>query len=78
MGRPGSAASLSAYGGGRSGVDLLSERPTGLEHAIKASIPADYFGGSNQQLASAYTAEVEKGTGYLEAMTYCRDVGAVK
>lgn len=47
-------------------------------NAIKASIPPDYFGGSNQQLADAYTAEVAKGTGYLEAMTYCRTVGAVK
>ena len=47
-------------------------------NAIKASIPPAYFGGSNQQLASAYTAEVEKGTGYLEAMSYCRSVGAVK
>ncbi len=45
---------------------------------IKGSIPPDYFGGSNQQLADAYTAEVAKGTGYLEAMTYCRGVGAVK
>ena len=33
---------------------------------------------SNQQLADAYTAEVAKGTGYLEAMTYCRGVGAIK
>ncbi|MBB5224581.1 hypothetical protein HNP73_004552 [Amaricoccus macauensis] len=47
-------------------------------NAIKASIPPAYFGGSNQQLADAYTAEVEKGTGYLEAMTYCRSVGAIK
>jgi hypothetical protein len=47
-------------------------------NAIKASIPPDYFGGSNQQLADAYTAEVAKGTGYLEAMTYCRGVGAIK
>lgn len=47
-------------------------------NAIKASIPPDYFGGSNQQLADAYTAEVEKGTGHLEALQYCRSVGAVK
>lgn len=46
--------------------------------AIKASVPPDYFGGSNQQLASAYTAELEKGTGHLEALQYCRSVGAVK
>ncbi len=46
--------------------------------AIKASIPPDYFGGSNQQLADAYTAEVAKGTGHLEALQYCRGVGAVK
>ena len=46
--------------------------------AIKASIPPAYYGGSNQQLAGAYTDEVEKGTGYLESMTYCRSVGAIK
>jgi hypothetical protein len=47
-------------------------------NAIKASIPPDYFGGSNKQLADAYTAEVAKGTGHLEALQYCRSVGAVK
>lgn len=47
-------------------------------NAIKASIPPDYFGGSNRQLADAYTAEVERGTGHLEALQYCRSVGAVK
>ena len=37
---------------------------------IKASIPADYFGLGNQQLAQANAAEREKGTGYREAMAY--------
>lgn len=46
--------------------------------AIKASIPPDYFGQSNQQLASTYTKELAQGTGHLEALQYCRGVGAVK
>jgi ABC-type sugar transport system substrate-binding protein len=46
--------------------------------AIKASIPAEYFGLGNQQLASANAAEREKGNGYREAMAYCRSVGAIK
>lgn len=46
--------------------------------AIKASIPSEYFGGSNQRLASSYTAELQKGTGHLEALQYCRSVGAIK
>ncbi|PJN94291.1 hypothetical protein CNY89_15360 [Amaricoccus sp. HAR-UPW-R2A-40] len=45
---------------------------------IKASIPPDYFGLGNQQLAQANAAEREKGTGYREAMAYCRDVGAIQ
>lgn len=45
---------------------------------IKASIPPDYFGLGNQQLAQANAAEREKGTGYREAMAYCRDVGAIR
>ena len=45
---------------------------------IKASIPSDYFGLGNQQLAQANAAEREKGTGYREAMAYCRDVGAIQ
>ena len=46
--------------------------------AIKASIPADYFGLGNQQLASANAAAREKGTGYREAIAYCRSVGAIE
>lgn len=46
--------------------------------AIKASIPEEYFGKNNQQLASSYSAEMKKGNGYKEAIAYCRDVGAVK
>lgn len=45
---------------------------------IKASIPPDYFGLGNQQLAQANAAEREKGTGYREAIAYCRDVGAIR
>lgn len=45
---------------------------------IKASIPPDYFGLGNQQLAHANAAERERGTGYREAMAYCRDVGAIR
>jgi len=47
-------------------------------NAIKASIPTDYFGLSNQQLASANAAEREKGNGYREAIAYCRSVGAIE
>ena len=47
-------------------------------NAIKASIPPDYFGQSNQQLARTYTKELAQGTGHLEALQYCRGVGAVK
>jgi hypothetical protein len=46
--------------------------------AIKASIPAEYFGLGNQQLASANAAEREKGNGYREAVAYCRSLGAIK
>jgi hypothetical protein len=46
--------------------------------AIKASVPADYFGMSNQQLASTYTDEMQRGNGFKEAMAYCRDVGATR
>lgn len=45
---------------------------------IKASIPPDYFGLGNQQLAQANAAEREKGTGYREAIAYCRNVGAIR
>ena len=45
---------------------------------IKASIPPDYFGLGNQQLAQANATERERGTGYREAMAYCRDVGAIR
>lgn len=47
-------------------------------NAIKASIPPEYFGQSNQQLASTYTAELAQGTDHLQALQYCRGVGAVK
>ena len=46
--------------------------------AIKASIPAEYFGLGNQQLASTHTAEMQRGNGFKEAMAYCRSVGAIK
>lgn len=46
--------------------------------AIKASIPPDYFGQSNQQLAGTYTAEMKSGNGFKEAMAYCRGVGAIR
>lgn len=46
--------------------------------AIKASIPPDYYGGSNQSLASTYEAERRKGNGFKDAMAYCRSVGAIR
>jgi hypothetical protein len=46
--------------------------------AIIASVPEDYFGRSNQSLASTVDIERRKGNGFKEAMAYCRSVGAIK
>lgn len=46
--------------------------------AIKAAIPSDYFGRSNESLASTYESERRKGNGFKEAMAYCRSVGAIR
>ncbi len=46
--------------------------------AILASVPKDYFGRSDSSLAASYSAERRKGTGFKEAMAYCRSVGAIK
>lgn len=46
--------------------------------AILASVPADYFGRSNKNLAEAVDAERREGNGFKEAMAYCRSVGAIK
>jgi hypothetical protein len=46
--------------------------------AIKASIPSDYYGRSNESLASANEAERRQGNGFKEAMAYCRSVGAIE
>ena len=46
--------------------------------AIKASIPEEYFGLGNKQLAATHTAELQKGTGYEDALAYCRGVGAIE
>lgn len=46
--------------------------------AILASVPQEYFGKSNEQLASTFRDERRKGNEYKEAMAFCRDVGAIK
>lgn len=46
--------------------------------AILASVPDDYFGRSNQSLATVVRQEIRDGNGLKEAMAYCRSVGAIK
>lgn len=45
--------------------------------AILASVPQEYFGKSNKNLASSADMEERKDSGFKEAMTYCRSVGAI-
>lgn len=46
--------------------------------AILASVPADYFGRSNESLAATARDEKRKATGLREAMAFCRSVGAIE
>lgn len=46
--------------------------------AILASVPQEYFGQSNEQLASVFREERRKGNGYKEAVDFCRSVGAIE
>lgn len=46
--------------------------------AILSSVPQDYFGRSNQSLASVVRDEMRTGNGFAEAMDFCRSVGAIK
>ena len=45
---------------------------------IKASIPPDYFGLETSNSRRRMPRKGRTGTGYREAIAYCRDVGAIR